>query len=278
MTVKKIISGGQTGADRAALDFAMEYGIPHGGWVPEGRKAEDGVIPGRYDLTELPGGDYAARTVQNVIDSDGTLIVSHGRLTGGSLLTWVAAEKHGKPVLHVDMEKLITFDAAIDIHEWMEANDVGVLNVAGSRVSKDPEIYRTTWNVLETVFHIAIIASSMPGMINQADFEKNRPPMSGAFPRSVEEAVDYLMKRLSSMEKMRVASAEKESLKEFTQLLEKQFSHEPGNTFLNDDPPAENAGLDVSQGFSKDGKDTPMLILRLLWERLRQSGHLRVIK
>ena len=84
MVLDKIISGGQTGADRAALDFAIKHKIPHGGWVPKGRIAEDGPLPKRYKLTEMPTSNCQKRTEQNVIGSDGTVIISHGRLTGDS--------------------------------------------------------------------------------------------------------------------------------------------------------------------------------------------------
>ena len=82
--IKRIISGGQTGADRAALDFAIKMDLPHGGWIPKGRLAEDGPLPEKYQLQEMPTQNYPKRTEQNVIDSDGTLIITHGKLTGGS--------------------------------------------------------------------------------------------------------------------------------------------------------------------------------------------------
>jgi predicted Rossmann-fold nucleotide-binding protein len=99
--ISKLISGGQTGADRAALDVAIDLGIPHGGWLPKGRKTEAGRLPAKYQLNELPTDSYPKRTEQNVIDSDGTLIVSHGPLTGGSDYTRQMAEKHGKPLMHI---------------------------------------------------------------------------------------------------------------------------------------------------------------------------------
>ena len=91
--IKKIISGGQTGADRAALDVAIKLDIPHGGWVPKGRKTESGPLPERYQFQEMGTRGYAERTEQNVLDSDGTLILSHGKLTGGSALTLRLAKK-----------------------------------------------------------------------------------------------------------------------------------------------------------------------------------------
>ncbi|RLB35173.1 MAG: hypothetical protein DRH20_11280, partial [Deltaproteobacteria bacterium] len=95
----KIISGGQTGADRAALDFALDAGIPHGGWVPRGRLAEDGPLPARYAVQEIDRRSYAARTEKNVLEADGTLILSHGKLTGGSALTRRLAKRHERPWL-----------------------------------------------------------------------------------------------------------------------------------------------------------------------------------
>ena len=103
--IKKIISGGQTGADRAALDAAIESGFEHGGWAPKGMKAEDGRIPDKYNLKEMPTSSYPKRTEQNIVDSDGTIIVSHGPLTGGSLLTQNLAIDHHKPCKHIDLSQ-----------------------------------------------------------------------------------------------------------------------------------------------------------------------------
>ena len=142
--IEKIVSGGQTGADRAGLDAAIELGIPHGGWIPKGRKTEDGGLPGKYRLKEMQTGSYEARTEQNVIDSDGTLIVSHGVLNGGSAKTRRFAKKHDRPWMHVDLEKINFFKAAMDVRNWVEENHIRILNIAGSRASKDPEIYGAT--------------------------------------------------------------------------------------------------------------------------------------
>ena len=149
----KIISGGQTGADRAALDFAIKHNIPYGGWVPKGRKTEDGRLPDHYQLQEMPSGDYSKRTKQNILDSDGTLIVSHGFLTGGSALTEFLAEEHNKPCLHIDLNLLSMQEAAWIIHKWIQSHKLKVLNVAGPRAGKDSKIYEATMNLLENTFH-----------------------------------------------------------------------------------------------------------------------------
>ena len=150
--ITKIISGGQTGADRAALDFAIKNNIPHGGWVPEGRKTEEGRLPDRYQLQEMPTDDYSKRTEKNILDSDGTLIVSHGFLTGGSALTREFSNKHNKPWIHLDMNVISIDTAAESLRSWIIRSEIKVLNVAGSRGSKDPEIYQATTDLLEKTF------------------------------------------------------------------------------------------------------------------------------
>ncbi len=103
--ITKIISGGQTGADRGGLDAAVYAGIQHGGWCPKGRRAEDGVIPAIYELTECHATEYVVRTERNVVDADATIIITDGLLDGGSLVTAKMAEKHHKPWLHIDLRE-----------------------------------------------------------------------------------------------------------------------------------------------------------------------------
>ena len=147
--IQKIISGGQTGADRAALDFAIKHSIPYGGWIPKGRKAEDKTLSKQYHLQEMPTDSYSRRTEKNILDSDGTLIVSHGLLTGGSALTTGFAEHHGKPYIHIDLEMTPCPEAVRMIQEWVGRYSITVLNVAGARASKDPKIYQATVDLLE---------------------------------------------------------------------------------------------------------------------------------
>jgi hypothetical protein len=155
MMIKKIISGGQTGADRAALDVAIKLNIPHGGWIPKGRKTEDGILPDKYQLKEMPTRSYPKRTEQNILDSDGTLIISHGKLSGGSALTRKLAKNHDRPWIHTDMDQMPISDAAEMVKSWIERNDIRVLNVAGARASKDTEIYKVTFQLLKTVLNVA---------------------------------------------------------------------------------------------------------------------------
>ncbi len=134
----RIVSGGQTGVDRAALDLALELGLPCGGWCPKGRRAEDGPLPERYPLRETSSPAYPQRTARNVRDSDATLILTRGTPDRGTALTARLAEREGKPYRVVDMAGRP--DPA-DVRAWLDANRVGVLNVAGPRASSCPGIY-----------------------------------------------------------------------------------------------------------------------------------------
>jgi hypothetical protein len=147
----KIISGGQTGVDRAALDVALELGLPCGGWCPRGRKAEDGVLPAQYPLVETTSEIYAERTAKNVRESDGTLVLLTGPPTGGTKLTIDMAAKQNKACLLVEFSN----DAAATmIQDWIHQNQIKVLNVAGPRESQAPGVYAQAYTLLRQVLSI----------------------------------------------------------------------------------------------------------------------------
>ncbi len=148
--IKKVISGGQTGVDRAALDAALESGLSCGGWCPQGRKAEDGPIDARYPLRETSSTNYAVRTEKNVRDSDGTLVLTGlGRKSAGTALTIKLAQRHKKPYLVKDMLGRKDLEP---VKIWLEINRIHVLNVAGPRESETPGIYEKSFDFLKELF------------------------------------------------------------------------------------------------------------------------------
>ena len=144
-----MISGGQTGVDRAALDAALEAGLAIGGWCPRGRQAEDGVIPARYPLRETASSDPAERTRLNVEGGDATLIVACGASSPGTELTVALAREIGRPVYLVMPGEA---PAPGPFGDWILANGVRILNVAGPRESECPGIYATTRIILSPLF------------------------------------------------------------------------------------------------------------------------------
>ena len=146
MKISKIISGGQTGVDRAALDAAIELDIEHGGFVPKGRLSEDGSIPLKYNIIELENEDYSARTLKNVQYSDGTLILHKGEISGGTALTeeFCYLEKKAVQTINIlDEFKVIQ----LNFNMWLETNIITILNIAGPRESEG-QIYKKAKDLL----------------------------------------------------------------------------------------------------------------------------------
>jgi len=166
LLIRKVISGGQTGADRGGLDAALTSGVKHGGWCPRGRRAEDGVIPSRYELTETDTSAYVVRSRMNVCDARATLVFTYGEPMGGSLTTLKLCEKEKKPGLHCDLASQSTKQAERYISEWLtrhamlnapvlpglERESSGIsLNVAGSRESMAPGIQDRVFAVVKSI-------------------------------------------------------------------------------------------------------------------------------
>ncbi len=145
---RKIISGGQTGVDRSALDFAIANGITAGGWCPKGRRADDGPIDLHYPLQETPMSGYRQRTNWNMRDGDGTLIMHRGQLTGGTLLTVQLARTFNKSHWLVNLNRSVNME---EVREWLQNNHIRVLNVAGPRERGNRGIYLQSFIFLQTL-------------------------------------------------------------------------------------------------------------------------------
>lgn len=263
--IEKIISGGQTGADRAGLDAAIELDIPHGGWVPKGRKTEDGTLPEKYHLKEMPTGSYEVRTEQNVIDSDGTLIVSHGKLNGGSAKTRRFAKKHKRPWLHVDLDKTNLFKAAMDARAWVVENQIKILNVAGPRGSKDPGIYEATKKLLKAAFQLDLIQSSMP------DPQREAPH----WPATLDEAVKELISKLTLKDKTLIAKMSEDDLTGLHPTLgayiRERFGLWSGNKLL-----MQSCRIESGEEMSED--EASAIIIHKLWRRLKGTHKIRLVR
>jgi hypothetical protein len=152
---QRIVTGGQSGVDRAALEVALRLGLPCGGWCPAGRRAEDGPIPARFPLREALSPDYEQRTEWNVWDSDGTLVLNRGELEGGTLYTVRIADRIGRPFRVIDLDRwkdpAETREVLAGIRRWIEEEGLVTLNVAGPRESKSPGIGAVAVRFLESL-------------------------------------------------------------------------------------------------------------------------------
>jgi hypothetical protein len=194
--IKRIISGGQTGADRAALDVAIKMGIEHGGWIPKGRITEKGPLPGKYRLQEMPTDSYPKRTEQNVIDSDGTLIVARGKLTGGTDYT---RQMTLKQLLGIDLDQTDLYNAASLVASWIKLRRIEILNVAGPRASKDRQIYSDVINILERAIQI----------LRDEERGSDSKPQQ---PETIAGAVERLVVELPLKDKTTIANMDEDDL------------------------------------------------------------------
>ncbi len=270
--LKKIVSGGQTGADQAALDAAIELGLPHGGWLPKGRKTESGPLPLKYQLQEMDSCRYSKRTRQNVTDSDGTVVFYMEKLTGGSKYTVKMALKHKRPYLRIDLNALPAFQAISLIHSWVFENNVSVLNVAGPRARKNPRVYVAVKFIISCV-----ILSTTSENQEHHDFLNNvkcQNPL--LLPKTLDEAANRVISRLPHMDRAIIANMEIEELEPiytaYNPLIKNHF-------FLDNDDSelfaacCREAG---KQDIEKNGAAT--IILHKVWDKLRGSEVLRLLR
>jgi hypothetical protein len=273
--ISKIISSGQTGADQAALDVAIKFGVPHGGWIDRGRKTENGRLPDKYQVQEMPPGSRANHAERNVIESDGTLILSHGKLTGGSEFVRKMAMHHGRPWLHIDLSRTIAFKAARKIRLWLKNHRIEVLNVAGPRASKDPEIYQDTVDVLEMAFYIDLIDISKPPPFFVPTWMR-KVTRSGTSPHTVDQAVTRLMSDLSLRDRARIAKLKEEQLValyfSLGEYIRNAFGLWSGNKPLMESCRALSGIRDLHED------DASAFIIKELLKRLRETHTLRLVK
>jgi hypothetical protein len=269
--LSKIVSGGQTGVDRAALDVAIKLGIPHGGWVPKGRLAEDGPISESYRMRETSAAVYSERTEKNVIDSDGTLIISRGELIGGSQTTREMAIQHERPWLHIDLSQTSAFLSAVRIVEWLNAHRIRILNVAGPRASKDPRIYHDTLALLESAYYLSLapIAATNAGTVDAATTEIT-------LPNNVRQAVDRLIGDLPFKDRVRIANMSASELPALNRALGEYIINQYG--LANGNPTLMKSLRWTARRVPTDETDAAAIIVRELWKRLRVSHTLRRVK
>ena len=273
--ILKIISGGQTGVDRAALDAAIKMDIEHGGWIPKGRLTEEGPLPESYAMKETTSTDYAERTAKNVEDSDATLIIAQGKLTGGTALTLRLAKEKGRPWLHIDLEQQAAFQAAITISKWIASEKIETLNVAGPRASKDPQIYSKARKLLETIFYLELVhydpASAGIEFTANATAGDTTP-----MPTTVPEAAERLISDLALKDQVMLANMAEIELGNLSASLGayilNRFELDGSNSHLLESCRWDVGNLDLPAA------EAAAVILRAAWKGLQETHKLRVIK
>ncbi len=264
--IKKIISGNKTGAEQAARDVATQLGIPHDGWTSKGRTAENKTRPGKDISSETPSPGFSQQPEMNVLGSDGTLVISHEKLSGDPAITFEFAGHHKKARLHINLNINRGFSAAQLIKSWIAIHNIDVLNVAGPCARSDPEIYEDTVRLLKAVYHLFFIEE-------KTSAPNNLKPL---YPRTVEAAVDRLFFELSFKNKARIAKLKSHELEELHPTLGQYIREEYGLRFKAGELikdcrfAAKDRNLDVDAA--------AVLIIKALWKKLRKTHALRVVR
>ena len=273
--LKKIISGGQVGADQAALDAAIKYNFPYGGWIQKGRKTQSGILPDKYELKEMSVAGFKEKIEQNVIDSDGTVIISHGNLAGGADYSHTMVKKHNRPYLHIDLNETPAFMASSKINTWIIENDIEVMNVTGSRTSEDSNVYRDTIYIIEGTILLSMVHAKSGEKLTDYDRKEliDKLPIP---PNTVDEAVERMIADLDLETKVRLANMDLNNLADVHFDLDVYFKNAfgvwHGNKELLVDCRAKSGEL------IRDEDEATFVILKALWEKLRGTHSLRVVK
>jgi hypothetical protein len=270
--IEKIISGGQTGADQGALDAAVKLGIPHGGWVPKGRLTENGPVSNKYNLKETPTKLYSERTERNIEDSDGTLILSHGLLTGGSEYTRKMALKLNKPFLHIDLSRQTRFDAAVEINNWIVEHDIEILNVAGPRASMDSKIYEATRDIIESVLFVCL---SENNFIHKAR-KWNDAEHPSDMPQTVDEAATDIIDEMSLRDRSILGNLSKEDLVPLHRTLGMYIKQQMEVWSVNE--ALKDSCSQFCKKESLDESNHAMAIILKIWHKLKETHKLKIVK
>jgi hypothetical protein len=274
--IEKIISGGQTGADQAALDAAIGLDIPHGGWIPKGRITEDGPLPSKYNLVDMPTKSYPERTKKNILESDGTLIFSHGKLTGGSAYTRKIAKQHANPCLHINLDNTGAFMASTENNDWLNENDIKILNVAGARGSKDPLIYEKVMFTIERVYLLNLTESNIkdsPSYSSKLWFDNDHPT---DMPKTVDEVAEDIINSLDQSDKFFFGNLKEEVLEPLGMALEVFIRQQLEIWSVNEE--LKQSCIQIARDEGLDESNPPKVIIKRIWQKLRETHKLRVVK
>jgi hypothetical protein len=264
--INKIISEGRLGVEQAALDVAIKLDIPHGGWIPKGRKTGDGILPEKYNLKEISASSHPKTIEKNILDSHGTLIISHETLSGDSVLVGEMAEKHSRPWLHVDLNTTNDFMAAQNISVWVSDNGIEIIYISGTEANKDPKVYKATAKLLETVLYLDLMGFSL----RAAKRTQKRVP------RTVEDAADVLISRLSLRDKATIAYMNREDLYSIHLSLGEFIKSNFGLWEGNEELIASCRTISKEDNLKED--DAASVIIGEVWERLRKTHRIRAVK
>lgn len=271
--IRKILSSGQTGVELAALDIAIKLGISLGGWTPRGRRNEEGRLPDHYTLEETRSLGRQEALEKNVAESDGTLVISRGVSTKMTTKAVQMALKQERQFLHIDLSQYALFEAASLASAWLFQHQIKIVYITGLLNSEDSLIYQHTRKLLETAFYLGFVKSGLhpkPLGVSEAATEK------ADWPQTVGQAVSHLKTVLSLKDRSLLSNLRSDELNHLSpgisEYIKQKFGLYEGNDKLKD------SCAEVGHLSQPLPDEVSAVILRALWEDLRNTHKLRIIK
>lgn len=275
MTIKKIISGGLSVSDQAVLDAAIRLGIPHGGYIPWGRTTEIGTLPSKYNLQELNTDKHLDCIEKNVKKSKGTLIISAGQFNDDAEYARRMTMKYSHQIFTVDLELTPSFEAATLVNDWIQMHNIDVLYVIGPLATEYRHVDRHVTVIVEGALLLDIMDVPQGSRIQDLPYDKYLQKLQ-AIPKTVDEAIDQIVSDMSLEEKVRLASFDKEDLRvinySLSIFIRNQLFMKDVNKELFESCRAVSGNKNLNEATAA------LVIIEKLWERLRDTHRLRVLK
>lgn len=273
--IEKIISGGRPGAERAALDAAIKLGMAYGGWIPKEGSRLGGMKADRYNLTPMPTTDRTESFKKNIRESDGTLMLSHGTLSSDVKNTKNTIRRYSTPLLHVDLNSTNAFNAASLINDWLIDNDLNILHVTGPTENEDGKIYSATLDILQAVYFLNLTETSMNQSMGAQELLA-QPLKTAVPPKTVQAAVDIIINEMHLKDRTLMANLRKEELAPLQLNLGLYIRKKLD--IWSQDATLYHACVAAAEKENLDKSNMPMVLIMLMWKKLKDTHRLRVVK
>jgi hypothetical protein len=273
--IEKIISGGRPGAERAALDAAIKLGMAYGGWIPKEGSRLGGMKADRYNLTPMPTTDRTESFKKNIRESDGTLMLSHGTLSSDVKNTKNTIQRYSTPLLHVDLNSTNAFNAASLINDWLIDNDLNILHVTGPTENEDGKIYSATLDILQAVYFLNLTETSMNQSMGAQELLA-QPLKTAVPPKTVQAAVDIIINEMHLKDRTLMANLRKEELAPLQLNLGLYIRKKLD--IWSQDATLYHACVAAAEKENLDKSNMPMVLIMLMWKKLKDTHRLRVVK
>ncbi len=273
--IEKIISSGRTGTEKAALDAAIKLGMAYGGWIPKDASSPGGVKADHYNLTEMTTSRRIEALKKSIRESDGTLMLSHGTLSSHVKNTKNTIQRYSTPLLHVDLNSTNAFNAASLINDWLIDNDLNILHVTGPSENEDDKIYSATLDILQAVYFLNLTETSMNHSMGVQNLLA-QPLKTAVPPKTVEAAVDIIINEMHLKDRTLMANLNKEELAPLQLTLGLYIQKKLD--IWSQDASLYQACVAAAEKENLDKSNLPMVLIKMMWKKLKDTHRLRVVK